>query len=213
MRFLKTKNYLLKTLFIALMFLCASAHADNFLWNQANARMGTASAPHEFAEAATLYRSVIERGANTAPAYYNYGTALLLADAPAAAMDALLRAERLGGTTPDLQRNLDLAITKMAQSEDGAGKADAFAWLRTPLFWHYTFSLNTRLLIAIIAFNFVFAMLLSGIFVRRSRRHRIIAGLLGIIAFALFATSALVSWHQNTAPLPEPIYAWEGEKK
>ena len=52
--------------------LCVHAHADTFLWRQANTKMGTAVTPQEFAETATLYHSVIERGERTAAAYYNY---------------------------------------------------------------------------------------------------------------------------------------------
>ena len=176
-----------------------SIFADNFLWNQANTRMMSASQPSDFAEAATIYRSLIDRGEHSPQLFYNYGTALLLADAPDAAIDALLRAERYGGSNPDIRRNLDLAITKAkAQPE----------WYRVPLFWHYALSLQTRFIIASIAFNSFFLFLLIRILIHHPSSWLRFLFILCFIIFALFGSSALFSWHQNTLPLPTPVYAW-----
>jgi len=192
-----------KISFILLFLSCVPAFADSFLWNQANARLMSASNAPDFAEAAVLYRSLIDSGDNSPQVFYNYGTALLFADAPDAAIDALLRAERYGGSNPDIRRNLDLAITK-ARAQPG--------WYRIPFFWHYGLSLHIRLEFTLAAFSGVFLCLLLRVILHRPSKWLRRLLFVCLATFALFGSSVLFSLHQNTQPLPTPVYAWEEEE-
>lgn len=184
---------------------------QRFLWNQANARMATAATPAEFAEAARIYRDLIERGARSAPAFRNYGTALLLAEAPEAAADALLRSERLGGSSPDLRRNLELALAVHRPSDlDGttsaAPAAEGLPWTRVPLFWHYQLPLRTRVQVLLALHNLLWiAALLRVVRLRALARGLFAASVAGLV---MFGSSVAVSAHQDATPLPEPVYRW-----
>lgn len=203
---------------LAFLLLCAAwaapsagraSDAHRFLWNQANARMATAQAPAEYAEAAALYRSLLDRGVRNAPLLRNYGTALLLAEAPDAAVDALLRAERHGGTSPDLRRNLELAFAARATGHGGlaaGASTEVLPWTRIPLFWHFQIPLDHRLTILLVLHGALWAAV-----VLRLMRLRATARGVAVVAVAglvLFGSSVLVSLHQESAPLPDPAYAW-----
>jgi len=202
-------------LLAAVLMLCAArapgqtSDANRFLWNQANARMGTAETPEQFAEAAATYRTLIDRGVRNAPLLRNYGTALLLAEAPEAAVDALLRAERRGGSTADLRRNLEVALAARSPL-DGASPAavqvEALPWTRIPLFWHYQIPLRLRLHIVLFLQGLLWlAAILRILRLRDTARGLAVAALTGLV---LFGSSVLVSLHQESAPLPEPQYRW-----
>lgn len=184
--------------------------ANLFLWNQANARMANAASPQDFEEAVTLYRRLLDRGVRNAPLFQNYGTALLLSEAPEAALDAFLRAERCGGSTADLRRNLEVALTAR-QNGSGNGPPDLQAaslpWTRVPLFWHYTIPLRHRLRIVLLLHGTLWLAVLLRIFrLRDTARGLAVASLAGLF---LFGSSLLVSLHQDAAPLPEPGYRWK----
>lgn len=201
----------------------AADDASLFLWRQANAAMATASAPADFAKAAEVYRQLLDRGVRTAPVFYNYGTALLLAESPVGASDALLRAERLAGSSDDIRRNLLLAYrlearladnSKPEASPEAAGDAPAaeavvfenaaLPWYRAPLGFHYGLPLARRTAIALVALQFVWLAILLA----PTRLRTFARGLLAVslVVAALFGTSALCSHHQNAAPLPEPVF-------
>jgi hypothetical protein len=188
-----------------------AADEHRFLWNQANARMATAASPSDFAEAASIYRDLLDRGVRNGPVYRNYGTALLLADAPDAAVDALLRAERHGGTSTDLRRNLELALA--ARTLPAAGDTAAtpvrtggLSWTRIPLFWHYQLPLHLRIRVLLVLHNSLWlALVLRVVRLRAAARGLAVASLAGLV---LFGSSVLVSLHQDATPLPEPVYRW-----
>jgi hypothetical protein len=204
---------LLATLFLAAAApaeTAETASADRFLWLQANARMATAAEPQEFAEAAALYRQLLDRGIRNAPLFHNYGTALLLAEAPEAALDAFLRAERRGGSSADLRRNLDVALAARHSGTDDAQAAlrtESLPWTRTPLFWHYQMPLRHRLRIVLLLHGTLWlAVLLRLCRLRDTARGLAVASLAGLF---LFGSSLLVSLHQDAAPLPDPDYRWQ----
>ena len=202
-------------LLAAVLMLCAAisqaqtSDANRFLWDQANARMGTAESPEQFAEAVAVYRTLIDRGVRNAPLLRNYGTALLLAEAPEAAVDALLRAERCGGSTADLRRNLEVALAAMSPLEGtspAAMQVEVLSWTRIPLFWHYQVPLRMRLQIVLFLQGLLWLAVILRILRRRdTARGLAVAALTGLV---LFGSSVLVSLHQESAPFPEPQYRW-----
>ena len=182
-------------LLIALLLAAAAssraAGAESFLWEQANASIARASSPEDFLASARLYRQLLDRDASRPLLLQNYGTALLLAERPAEALDAYLRAERLSGTTPDLLHDIRAAY---AAQEEGATPP----WYRSVLPWHYRLPVRIRILVAAVCW-IVFCLSLTPFGVRRLRRALLVLSLLG---FALFASSSALSLHASSAPLP-----------
>lgn len=180
----------------------------SFLWNQANAALSRAETPREFADAAALYQALIDTGHRSAEVYRNYGTALLLADAPAAAADAIRRAETLGGTSPGLRRNLRLALTLQTTDtpleELAATTLEPLHWSRGPFFWHYGISLRNRALALVLGFNLLCAALFH-----RWRRPSDSATaafwcILGCVSALL--VSVMLGVRTHTQPHPVPSY-------
>ncbi len=187
---------------------------QRFLWSQANVAMGRAEDPQEFAEAAALYRSLFEQGHRSAAFYRNYGTALLLAEAPGAAAEALRRAENLGGSRPDLRRNLRLALTLHtgdAPIEDlAAATLEPLHWSRVPFFWHYQAPLRWRVTALLAGVNGLWLALM----IRWRRRSDGATALCGLVVVALAALVASVGLglRMEFRPFPTPVYRWQNSE-
>ena len=168
----------------------AAEDAGAFVWNEANAAMGRASTSTNFANAAELYSQMILDGYGNARVYYNYGTALLLAGEFDASIDALRRAEILGGSSPAIRHNLELALKGKAKDAE-TGAMPELSWTRVPFFWHFTLPIRTRLRLALACFNLLFIALLLW----RIRLHGLARGLFAAAAIGLvvFGSSAAVS--------------------
>ena len=188
-------------LLTALPLLARSAGTESFLWNQANAAIARASSPEDFLSAAHLYRGLLDRTSADPAVLQNYGTALLLAERPAEALDAYLRAERLTGTTPTLLHDIRAATAAQAQAAQEAGPESAVSaslpWFRSVFPWHYALPLRTRFLVALAAW----ALFWFALPFRRHRLPRVLL-FLSVLVFALFASSAALSHHANRAHLP-----------
>ena len=200
-------------IFILVMMALSVAASDamEFTWNQANARMATAESPAEFMEAAQLYRDMIDRGVHNGAVFYNYGTALLFAEAPVAAVDALRRAEIYAGASAGIRRNKALAEAAVARTEKGE-VALADDWLYAPLFWHYAISLNIRIVILLVLYNVLWVVVPVRWGLRRAeqrawvRRLRAVLRLptvVAVILLVLFATSVAHSLYVLASPMPE----------
>lgn len=194
--------YLLAFLALLLPLRLTAATAESFLWDQANASLARASTPEDFLASARLYRTLLDRDAARPAVLQNYGTALLLAERPAEALDAYLRAERLAGTSPALLHDLHAATAALAAGQAGpapAGTAPApsLPWYRSVLPWHYALPLRVRVAAALAAWT-VFWVALP---FRRRRLPRALL-VLAALALVLFASSSALSLHANAAPLP-----------
>jgi len=197
---------------ISVAMVAGVAHGEvRFTWNQANARMATADAPAEFMEAAGLYRGMIDGGVRNGAVFYNYGTALLFAEAPVAAVDALRRAEIYAGASSDIRRNKALAEAAVARLEKGEVVL-ADDWLYAPLFWHYALSLNTRILVLLVLYNVLVGILPIRWWLRKQeqtswvRRLRAVWHLptvVAVILLVLFATSVAHSFYVLASKMPE----------
>ena len=186
----------------------APDRARSFLWQQAQAEMASAKTAGDFLRAARVYREVIDGERLSGGVLYNYGTALLLADLPKAAMDAFARAEALDGASPELENNLDLALIAVRQATEGdpeqtwqggAGRS-ALPWYRVPLFWHYRAPVAVRMDALILAWWVLWiGVIVKAMGWRRSGRGLATAGLLGV---AVFGSSVLASYRVLDRPLP-----------
>ena len=167
-----------------------SASERHFIWNEANAAMMAAHAPEDFLRAAADYQKLVDLGVRNAPLFYNLGTALLGAGQYADAVSVLLRAERYGGSQPDIDRNLLVAIARRDQL-----KEPALPWYRFALFWHYRLPFATRALLAAAAFSGIWlALSLRRIGAQRGGRLLLVAAL---TLFVVFGSSVATSLQQE----------------
>jgi hypothetical protein len=151
-----------------------------------------AQKPQQFEASAVALKHIIDRGIRNAPLFYNYGTALLMADHPQEALDAFIRSERYSGTTWELKRNMLIATEKL----DTDSITPRLPWYRIPLFWHYGLSGKTRLTIASAAFLMLWLtpLLISN---RHKDARRIIIGstLIILILFGSSTATTIYSAH------------------
>jgi hypothetical protein len=182
---------------LTILFFCAlTAAADGpterlFMWNEANARMCAAQTREDFAAAAAAYRRLAAAGARNDVLFYNLGTALLKAERYGEAAMALLRAERYGGTTPDIERNLEIALA--AGRKDGTA---ALPWYRPLLFWHYSLAAEVRAGIAALAFSGIWLALALRVMGFRRAAGPLLT--LSVTLLILFGSSALTSVHEES---------------
>ncbi|MCL1887335.1 MAG: hypothetical protein FWF96_00485 [Kiritimatiellaeota bacterium] len=153
-----------KTSLLLLPVLCAGLlraddAAQNFTWQQANGRMASASTRAEFLEAAELYARLPPDGG----AMLNMGAALLMANEPAAAREALARAERRLGHSivPGLEHDVLLASRLLhdARAENPAPRYEK-PWPRVLFFWHYAMPMDARLTLGAAGWAILWAALL-----------------------------------------------------
>ncbi len=202
-------------LLLALLTLPLTGNSqEQFRWNQANASLARAATPAEYAAAADLYRDLAEQGLRTAGVMRNYGTALLLAEAPEAAADALRRAEQYGGTSADLRHNLRLALTTHSHSDGteqtGTSRAEQLSWARVPFFWHYRLPWQIRIQVLLFLYN----LLWLAVVLRIARLRALARGLFAValLGTVMFGSSVAVSAHFLSTPLPTPSYVWQTEE-
>jgi hypothetical protein len=179
----------------------ADAVRQRYLWDQATTILRHAKTQDDFARAADVYRALIDSGVRNETVFYDYGTALLLGRNYEDAAAALNRAERYGGTTPEIERNLRLAAARGGPVEDAV-----LPWYRVPLWWHFGLAAPTR--IAVTAVLFAAAWL--ALILRAAGWRRAVAPFLAAAAAALvvFASSSAVSvyqeWRDRTEATVQP---------
>jgi len=161
-----------------------------FIWNEANSKMASASSPEDFLTAAGTYKRLIDAGVRNSHVFYNMGTALLKAGQYDTAITALLRAERYYGNNEDIRHNMLIAMCGRDKNPNAS-----LPWYRVPLFWHYDFPLSSRIAIAVCAFGGIWL----AIIMRSTGSSRIYKPLLYIsfIVMAVFGTSAATSFQQE----------------
>jgi tetratricopeptide (TPR) repeat protein len=161
-----------------------------FIWSEALSQMGSAQTPRDYLAAAATYQKLVDCGARNATVFYNQGTALLLAGKYPEAIQVLHRAERYGGSAPDLRRNLAIARGRL----EGL-KSPVTSWQQMALFWHYGLSCATRILIVAVAFALLWiagALRLLG-----SKNAARSLSAVALLVFLLFGASVLTSLQQE----------------
>ena len=196
-----------------------AAAPPDFLWRQTCSLAARARETEDFLAVARLQRELLDAGAGNAVLLHDHGICLLLADRPAEALDALLRAEALCGATPELEHDLALAYGTLdrARTESAHEKAPAapgprravrprLPWHRTPLFWHHRAPLSVRRRALAAAWTLLWAALFALRFApapaRRVRRAARVVLAVALLACALLATSVFVSERILAVPLP-----------
>lgn len=146
----------------------------------------SAANPERFAQAVDALAELIEQGAANGTLFFNYGTALLMAGDPTAAIEALSRAERYDGTTWSIRRNMQLA--RRALNEDAP---PTLPWYRILFFWHFRLPTSVRITVASCAFLMIWiaAFLLK----TRIRNAAVVILWIAISGCILFGASAVNS--------------------
>lgn len=160
--------------------------ADRFLWEQAGSLMAKAATPDDFLAAAHVYLRILSSHADRPGVWRNAGTALLLAEHPAEALDAFRRAEALGGSDPDLRHGIRAALR--AQGRD-------LPWHRPLLAWLHAMPLRARATGAALAWCLLWLAQIAGGASRRLHATTRIIALAALVVFALLATGAIAAAH------------------
>lgn len=193
-----------------LFILVFRAEADDdvrrFIWAQAGAQAASAWSPAEFREAEKSYLRLIKEGLKLPEVYLNLGAVAVLAGDPITARRAFLAAERITGTTPEIETGL-IAVRRLGQER-------AQDWKRIVFKWHYALSYQTRLTCAVCGWCLFWGLLM----VHRLQRRFWTGSLVWLSVFAgfLFAVSAGLTFSETTRDgewvLPEPVHQQEEGK-
>ena len=161
---------------------------QQYLWEQANAEMLSSTTEEDFLSAATTYQALIRTGARTEEIYYNLGAALLHANRPNDAWNALLRAECYIGGKTRIRHNMAIATNMLPEKNFNS-------WYRLLFPWHFKLSVNTRLYIAIL--SLILVLILLWIIYRNSNKtiteYRNTLLTFSVILFVSFSSSLITS--------------------
>lgn len=195
---------------LALLLATFSVHAATpaertFIRDEAITGMMSAQTSADFLAAAAAFQKLVDLGVRNTSLFFNQGTALLLADKPADAITVLRRAERYGGSQPDIRRNLAIAQAKVEGLKTPQG-----LWSRTVLFWHYGLPCTDRVRVAAWAFTGLWLAAALGLLLSGGRDSAApilpfppaIKFLMGVSAFLLilFGSSVLVTLQEESHP-------------
>ncbi len=122
----------------------------NTAFQQANAAADPSAARQSYDKAILLYEKIIRQGGvRNAGLYYNLANAYLLKDDLGRAILNYRRAERLNRSDLNIRKNLAFARSRRIDRVEIAAPRRV---LETLFFWHYDLSLQTRFLLAGLAF-------------------------------------------------------------
>jgi tetratricopeptide (TPR) repeat protein len=159
-----------------------------FTWNEANNIFLNAKSQEDYFRAAKKYQQLLNANVNGWQIYFNFGTALLRSGLYDDAIKALEIAGELTGKNSDIETNLIAAYSKKE------GRVMPLPWYRKLFFWHYNYSIATRIKITIVSFAFIWpGLILKRLKLQRFSKYLLLASLL---VFFLFSSSLLTSFHQ-----------------
>jgi hypothetical protein len=169
----------------------ASTSAErSFIWMESLAGLSSAQSPKDYLAVAGTCQKLVDLGVRNADLFYNQGTALLMADKPAEAVAVLLRAERYGGRSADIARNLAIA-----EGRKQGGNAPVTSWSRWVLFWHYGLDCATRANLAAMAFSLLWLGAVLRLF--GVRRMGIVLMVCAAVLVIFFGSSVLATLQQE----------------
>jgi tetratricopeptide (TPR) repeat protein len=182
----------------------SSSMENIFLWDEATTRMCGAATDGDFLQAAEAYRKLVHNGVRNGPLLYNLGVALLKARQYGDALAAFQRAERLEGSTPEIRRNMLLALAAGQNAERAS-----LPWHRYLLFWHYGLDAPARLNLAVAGFAGVWlALILRSVGMRHLYRPLVILSLLLLVFYGSSIATTYIqeveARAQATRPPPSP---------
>lgn len=165
---------------------------NRFRWNEVNSTLSTARHQDDFAAVALRYREMIMDGVLNGPLFYNYGIALLKAEAYEEATVAFLRAERQLGSNAEIRRNLVIAAA------GGGDERPSLPWYRTLFFWHYGLAGSVRTTIAASAFTLVwFALAIRALRFKGLSRQLLPPAIIVLLLFGASVCATLYSENRD----------------
>ena len=139
----------------------------NTAFQQANAAGDPDVAKPLYDKAILLYEKLIDRGGvHNAKLYYNLANAYLLKDDLGRAILNYRRAAKQDGADLNIQKNLAFARSRKLDRVETSTEKRV---LGTLFFWHYDFSLKTKLLLAAAFFAALCTALILAIWMRSAR--------------------------------------------
>lgn len=197
-------------LIASFLVLACGASADDdvrrFIWDQGNAQAASAWSPAEFREAEKNYLRLVNDGVTSPEVYLNLGAVAVLARDSVTARRAFLAAERITGTTPEIETGL-AAVRRLAQEP-------VQDWKRIVFKWHYALSYQTRIDFAVYGWCFFWGLLC----VYRLQRNFWTGSFVWLSVFAgfLFTVSAAMTFSESRRGgewvLPAPVQQQEESK-
>jgi tetratricopeptide (TPR) repeat protein len=160
----------------------------NAAFQQANAAGTPETARPLYDRAILLYEKLIDQGGiQNAKLYYNLANAYLLRDDLGRAILNYRRALKLDRSDLNIQKNLAFARSRRTDRVETSTEKQV---LGTLFFWHYDFSLRTKVLLACLCFAAVCTALTAWTWLSDTRRP---PGLLWAAAFAGVLLAALLA--------------------
>lgn len=129
---------MIRVLLLALALQAAAIAADDPLarrFDDANARSAAAKTPDESLAAAALYRGMLDEGVESGAIWFDYGNALMNAGATGRAIAAYRAAVRYLPRDPQVQANLQLALTKAGARPLSPSLVDRLVFWQDWLSW------------------------------------------------------------------------------
>jgi tetratricopeptide (TPR) repeat protein len=172
----------------------------HLLFRQGNqqAQQGSPQAEQLYDQAILHFQKIIDEGPVANPyLYYNIANAHLLKGDIGRAILNYRRAEQLGSSEPDLQKNLTFARTKRI---DKIPVPTEKRVLQTLFFWHYDLAEKTRFFIACLCWTIACLAAAAMLFSSRLRWLRIPLALAMLLLICLTASLTLNAYHRRANP-------------
>ncbi len=178
----------------------------NAAFQAANAAPNPDTAKPLYDKAILLYEKLIDQGGiHNAKLYYNLANAYLLKEDLGRAILNYRRAEQLDRSDLNIRKNLAFARSRRADRVETSTQKRV---LGTLFFWHYDFSLRTKLLLATLSFASLCGV--STLIVWRGRGSAtLLAAVLSDVLWLAFTASTLIETKQAAATRSGVITAVE----
>lgn len=168
----------------------------NAAFQEGNAAGDPVAARQSYQKAVLLYEKIIrESGVRNAGLYYNLANAYLLTDDLGRAILNYRRAERLDRSDLNIKKNLAFARSRRIDRIETPTQERV---LETLFFWHYDLSLQTKLLLACLAFACCCIVMTVMIWRGRGSLGVAVAVLAGALVVSLLV-SILIETHRQSA--------------
>ena len=178
----------------------------NTAFQGANAALTPEAAKPLYDQAILLYEKIIDQGGvRNARLYYNLANAYLLKEDLGRAILNYRRALQLDSSDLNIQKNLTFARSQRADRIETSAEKRV---LQTLFFWHYDFSLRTKLFLACAFFAALCVALTVIVWRGRGPATGVTGGLAAVLLAALVASSA-VQAHRQAHVHPGVITAAE----
>jgi hypothetical protein len=185
----------------------------NQTFSQANDETDDAKTQELYQQAIIGYEKIItDGGIHNAKLYYNLANSYLLTNQLGKAIINYRRAEQLDSTDPDIHKNLNYARSKRIDQFATTSKKKV---LQRLFFWHYDFSMQTRLIIGGISLTILCLWLTLKTWIMKWPAVLPISSIM-LITLICMTASIVIEFHtiakdQNGVIVSESVIARQGD--